>query len=208
MHVYLDCDEVLLRTAEFHHLMRKNNYNIESDDITKYPSQWKYEHPDLVNYQVSTDRFIKSYEFSGVEAVKNAIKGVEKLRQANFHLHVVTSITDDRLSAVYREKNLQYVFGQAFDDVTCLPLGHDNKKQYYQKAEKGIVIDDSAHNILDAVECGHQGIFIAIEQNKDWHRQMRENPKICVKKDLLDAANYIIAQNLYLYADKNRGYRK
>jgi hypothetical protein len=70
------------------------------------------------------------------------------------------------------------------------------------------VIDDSTHNILDAVECGHQGIFIAIEQNKDWHRQMRENPKICVKKDLLDAANYIIAQNLYLYADKNRGYRK
>ena len=205
MHIYLDCDEVLLKTAESHHLMRKIKYGIEDDYINKYPSQWKYENGELPDYKASTEKFTGSYDFAGIEAVKNAVSGVNKLKQANFKLHVVTSITDDRLTKLYRKKNLQYIFGDVFEDVTCLPLGHNNKKEYYQSVKKGIVIDDSPQNIIDAVACGHEGIFIAITQNKEWHDKMRKTPKIIVKKDLSDAADFLIERNLRRYVCLNEG---
>ena len=204
----MDCDEVLLKTAESHHLMRKIKYGIEDDYVNKYPSQWVYEHSELTDYNTSTEKFTSSYDFSGIEAVKNAVLGVNKLKQANFKLHVVTSITDERLTKLYRQKNLQYIFGDVFEDVTCLPLGHNNKKDYYQSVPKGIVIDDSPHNIMDAVACGHEGIFIAIAQNKEWYDKMSKMRHVTVKKDLLDAADFLIEKNLFRYAHFVAGRQK
>lgn len=188
--------------------MRKKNYGIEDDYINKYPSQWVYEHSELPDYATSTKKFTGSYDFAGIEAVKNAVLGVNKLKQANFKLHVITSITDDRLTKLYREKNLQYIFGDVFDDITCLPLGYDNKKEYYQNVPKGTVIDDSPFNIKDAIACGHEGIFIAVSQNKEWYNQMRKMPKVSVQKDLLAAADFLIEKNLLRYAHYNMGYQK
>lgn len=204
MNIYLDCDEVLLETAKAHHLMREENFHIK-DDLNKYPSQWKYTHPELSSYEKSTLEFITNYRFSGIFPVKNAVKGVHRLKQAGFKLHIVTSISEDRLTQIYRNKNLQYYFGDVFETVTCLPLGHDNKKEYYRKADIGIVIDDSALNIIDAISCGHQGIFMAIPQNKEWHEKMRTTPNVQVKKDLLDAANFIIQTNCLFYKNLDNG---
>ncbi len=195
MNVYLDCDEVLLETAKEHHSMRTENFGID-DDLNKYPSQWEYIHPVLSSYQKSTCEFTTSYRFSGILPVQNAIQGVHRLKQAGFDLHVVTSISDDQLTQIYRNKNLIYYFGDVFETITCLPLGHDNKKEYYQNVPIGAVVDDSALNILDAVSCGHQGIFIAIPQNKEWHKQMKETPGVQLKKDLLETADFII-QNFH-----------
>lgn len=136
--------------------------------------------------------------------MQNAIEGVHKLKQAGFNLHVVTSISSDRLTQIYRNKNLTYYFGDVFDSITCLPLGHDNKKEYFQKVPIGAVVDDSALNILDAVSCGHQGIFIAIPQNKEWHKQMNETPGVQLKKDLLETADFIIQNYCPFYKNLNR----
>ncbi len=168
MNIYLDCDEVLLETAISHASFLKENYNLIVD-TGKYPSQWLFTNSDISSYEISTQKYIQSLHFTKIKPTPYAIEGVKALKKLGHKLFVVTSISDNPLARHARIKNLHDVFGDVFEDITCLPLGHANKGIYYQQMPKGIVVDDSFHNILLARKSGHDVAFIGIKQNTEWH---------------------------------------
>lgn len=196
MNIYLDCDEVLLNTAHRHYQIINKKFDIVEDYINKYPSQWNFNHKDIDSYVKSSDMFTKLYEFCSVDPMPYAIEGVHKLKKANFNLFIVSSISEDSIAKTYRKKNLMHIFGDVFKDITCLPLGYNNKKEYYQTIPKGIVIDDSYHNVLDAIDCGHEAILIAIPQNKNWQIEATKRD-IIVKDNLLTAAEFIVNKHCF-----------
>lgn len=212
MNIYLDCDEVLLDTAHRHYQIINQKFGIVEDYINKYPSQWNFDHKELDSYAKSSEIFTKSYEFCSVDPMPYAIEGISRLKQANFNLFIVSSISEDPMAKMYRKKNLSHVFGDVFNDITCLPLGYNNKKEYYKKAPKGIVIDDSYHNVLDALECGHKAILIAIPQNENWQKEAEKNG-IIIQNNLLEAANFVINKHHFNNINKfnlnkiRQGYR-
>ena len=96
--------------------------------------------------------------------VQNAIQGVHRLKQAGFDLHVVTSISDDQLTQIYRNKNLIYYFGDVFETITCLPLGHDNKKEYYQNVPISCSYQSSiSQNIMYCPDDISKPLFLVTE---------------------------------------------
>lgn len=167
MNIYLDCDEVLLNTAIAHVFFLKKHYGVSVDPHV-YPSCWTFQDEKIRSYEVSTNLFTHSKEFSEVSPVPFAKEGIDTLKKQEHKLFVVTSISDCEEVKKSRRKNLETVFGPVFENVTCLPLGYSNKKKYYENVKPGIVIDDSFHNILSALECGHIPVFVSIRQNQEW----------------------------------------
>jgi len=173
MNIYLDCDEVLLNTAIAHVFFLKKHYGVSVDPHI-YPSCWSFRNEKIKSYEVSTSLFTHSEEFSKVSPVPFAKEGIEVLKKQKHKLFVVTSISDCEEVKKRRKDNLEAVFGPVFENITCLPLGHNNKRQYYENVEPGVVIDDSFHNILLALECGHIPVFVSIRQNQEWLNNVKQ----------------------------------
>lgn len=173
--VYLDCDEVLLQTAQTHALFLQQEYNIIVDKNT-YPSHWDFPESSGLDFNKSTELFTQTHYFKEVPAVSGAKTAIQKLKNTGASLSVISSISTNSVARNNRLQNLRNVFGDVFYDIILLPLGWANKLIQYKKLPKGIVIDDSIFNIQDAISCGHDAVFISLLQNKE---------HIAIARDLL-----------------------
>lgn len=191
--VYLDCDEVLLQTAQTHALFLKQEYNI-TVDANIYPSHWVFPANTGLDFNKSTELFTQTYYFMNVPAVYGAKMAIQKLKNAGSSLSVISSISTNSVARNNRLQNLYNAFGDVFDDIILLPLGWANKMAQYKKLPKGIVIDDSIFNIQDAIKCGHDAVFISLPQNKE-HIAIAQNLSIPTANSLLECIdNYMMKQ--------------
>ena len=172
-HLYLDCDEVLLKTAGTHALFLEQQYDI-SVDQSLYPSQWSFPLNSGLDFKKSTENFIKSDYFANIPAMPNAVEAVKLLCEHDYTMSIVSSISSDSIAQQKRISNLYAVFGNSFYEIQLLPLGWANKIAFYQSKPHGIVIDDSIFNIQDAIKCGHEAVFIRIPQNKSHHELAKQ----------------------------------
>lgn len=173
--IYLDCDEVLLRTAETHAVFLQQVYNLRVNTLD-YPSKWDFNGFHNLNFNDSTRLFIESDYFANISPIDQAQEAVEILKNSGFKLSVITSISDKKYAKNIRIKNLKNIFGSnTFDNINFMPLGWNNKYKFFKKSDQGIAIDDSIFNIQDAIMCNHDGIFITIKQNSNWHGYAKDN---------------------------------
>ncbi len=192
-HIFLDCDEVLLRTTVFHAQFLQDKYNITVQP-NQYPSQWSFPDNCDLNFKLSTELFTQSDYFTAIEPMDGAQTAVSDLKKHGFVLSVVSSISDNPSVYEKRRQNLRSVFGNAFDNITLLPLGWSNKIKYYQSVPLGTVVDDSIFNIQDAIKCGHKGILIKIPHNVA-HHELAAQQQIPMADSLLQCVhNHIIKQ--------------
>lgn len=185
--VYLDCDEVLLQTAQTHALFLQQEYNIIVDKNT-YPSHWVFPEKSGLDFNTSTELFTQTHYFIEVPAAPGAKTAIQKLKNTGASLSVISSISTHLAVRNNRLQNLQNVFGDVFDDIILLPLGWANKLPQYKKLPNGIVIDDSIFNIQDAISCGHDAVFISLPQNKE-HITIARNLSIPTANTLLECVN-------------------
>lgn len=191
--VYLDCDEVLLQTAQTHALFLQQEYNIIVDKNT-YPSHWVFPEKSGLDFNKSTELFTQTHYFIEAPAVSGAKMAIQKLKNTGASLSVISSISTNSVARNNRLQNLYNAFGDVFDDIILLPLGWANKMPQYKKLPRGIVIDDSIFNIQDAISCGHDAVFISLLQNKE-HITIAQNLSIPTANNLLECIdNYMIKQ--------------
>ena len=191
--VYLDCDEVLLQTAQTHALFLQQEYNIIVNKNT-YPSHWAFPENSGLDFNKSTELFTQTHYFMNVPVVYGAKTAIQKLKNTGALLSVISSISTNSVARNNRLQNLHNAFGDVFDDIILLPLGWANKMTQYKKLPRGIVIDDSIFNIQDAINCGHDAIFITLPQNKE-HITIAQNLSIPTANSLLECIdNYMIKQ--------------
>lgn len=165
--IYLDCDGVLLDSpaAKANFLNTNYNCNFNGD---QYPSQWDYMGSGF-DLHSATETFLNSPEFERIPPIIGAKDAVDYLSAHGYKMRVVTSISDKESVKIKRIRNLKYIFGDVFEDITMFPLGWNNKISFYQSVPYGIVVDDSIFNIQDALKCKHKAVFITIKHNSDWH---------------------------------------
>lgn len=191
--IYLDCDDVLLDTTRTFYDFMRNVYGI-ADDVDKYPSDWDITSSPFADFKSAVEAFAHSDYYGNIPPMPQALQGIKSLKQKGYRLYVVSSCPNDEVAVKNRRQCLQRHFGDVFEDVACLSFSLNNKGGYFQNALKGVVIDDSIHNVKTAISCGHKAILMAIDQNKHFQEEaIAKNITVC--DDLCRVAEFLIFFN-------------
>ena len=163
--VILDVDEVLLSwAAGFRSYLLRTGHDVDPAGPFGFDMVgWiGVRSEDEVQSLIRT--FNASPWFAELPPCAGAIDLVQDLVATGHRLHVVTSCSADPRVAGMRQENLQAVFGDVFEEVSCIPI-HASKVPELRRRPPALWIDDRLSNVLDGISAGHHGMVVASPQN-------------------------------------------
>ena len=184
MNITIDCDEVILTTAD-----ALRDFYLEridpAADIPKgtYPSTWPAinlrdvsDMGGLDRFKNLLEQFIYSTSFMCVPPMDYAMSSIRKLYSTGHNLFVLSAI-----GAKYTERRveqLERIVGRGiFRKIMCIdPI--DSKNDIMREYKIDALIDDGAGNITNAVQAGIHGIFLQCPENKVIHDAVRSGERL------------------------------
>lgn len=172
--VLLDCDGVLLNYTAGIRPFAKRLYGLDLDpegpcdfDMRRWTGLPRDEIVTLVN------RFNGGEDtgFDALPPMPGAIEGVQRLLDAGYLLHVISSADAGPSSVRSRHKNLNGVFGDVFEEVTLIGLGA-SKKELLSRFDPCDWIDDHVPNAIAGLEAGHRSHVIRQSHNRSLEEEM------------------------------------
>jgi hypothetical protein len=166
--VLLDCDGVLLNYTAGIRPFAKLLYGLDLDpdgpcnfDMRRWTGLPREEIITLVN------RFNGGEDtgFDALPPMPGAIEGVQRLLDAGYLLHVLSSADAGPSSVRSRYKNLDVVFGDVFEEVTLIGLGA-SKKDLLARFDPCDWVDDHVPNAIAGLEAGHRSHIIRQSHNR------------------------------------------
>jgi len=189
--VLLDCDGVLLNYTVGIRPFSKRLYGLDLDpegpcdfDMRQWTGLSREEIITLVN------RFNGGEDtgFDALPPMPGAIEGVQRLLDAGYLLHVISSADAGPSSVRSRHKNLNGVFGDVFEEVTLIGLGA-SKKELLARFDPCDWVDDHLPNAIAGLEAGHRTHVIRQSHNRS---QEGEAPSgLLWARDLLEVHDRI-----------------
>ena len=122
--ILTDCDGVLLNWEyAFNTWMQANGHKLSDDPVHKYSYDMKERYG--IDSQVA-QRLVKSFNESAAMGFlppqRDAIQYVKKLHEElGYVFHVITSLSKNPYACKLRRMNLEKIFGETKQNVTCLP---------------------------------------------------------------------------------------
>jgi hypothetical protein len=172
--VLLDCDGVLLNYTAGIRPFAKRLYGLDLDpegpcdfDMRRWTGLSRDEIVTLVN------RFNGGEDtgFDALPPMPGAIEGVQRLLDAGYLLHVISSADAGPSSVRSRHKNLNGVFGDVFEEVTLIGLGA-SKKELLSRFDSCDWVDDHVPNAIEGLEAGHRSHVIRQSHNRSLEEEM------------------------------------
>lgn len=163
--VILDVDEVLLSwAAGFRSYLLRTGHDVDP------AGPFAFDMVDWIGVRSEEDvqalirQFNASPHFADLPPCPGAIDLVQDLVATGHRLHVITSCSADPRVALMRQENLRAVFGDVFEEVSCIPI-HASKVPELSRRPPALWIDDRLSNVLDGIGAGHHGMMVASPQN-------------------------------------------
>jgi FMN phosphatase YigB (HAD superfamily) len=168
-HILTDADGVLLVWNEaFDVFMKRKGLPRITGTENSYNLTDRYG----ITYQESVD-FVKDFNegeyMRDLLPLSDSVEYVQKLVALDFRFTVITSISDNPISKIYRTENLINLFGDIFDDVICLETGASKTAALAKFGGTGLFwIEDHFKNAEAGYEVGLKSILIEHPYNKHY----------------------------------------
>ena len=185
-HILTDCDGVLLDwEVKFHEWMRAKGYNRIKYDI--YNLAESYDIPTFKKYDL-VRQFNNSSWIGELSSFRDAVEGINKLKNAGYYFTIITSLSLDPFSKKLRNINLNSVFGiNSFYDLVCLDTGAEKDSELEKYKDSGLWwIEDKPENCEAGLRAGLKPILIDHLHNQYYH-----NPKVIRVKTWRDVCDVI-----------------
>lgn len=159
--ILLDCDGVLLDYVaglkEF--CMRQGIHPTSPAPLCYSMSPWLgVSNEEILDLIIAFNE--EDERFAEIPAYDHAVKGVRRLKEADWTITIVTSATTTPERQQMRQDNLDRFFGEdAFDEVLFLGLRED-KETALRRFQPSLWVEDNYKNALAGQKSGHQPIMI------------------------------------------------
>lgn len=155
----VDCDGVLLDwTTAFNQYHLKKSNSVFSDDSWDMGIKNQRRMESLIN------EFNTSVEFSNLEPLPHAVECLKEIYKMGYKIVVISSCLGDTITYNNRILNLNYIFGDIFNDIICIEVG-GNKKPILDNYERTFWVDDNTKNCIIGSESGHDSILFSQKYN-------------------------------------------
>jgi uncharacterized HAD superfamily protein len=112
--------------------------------------------------------FNESSEIGFLEAFKDSVKYVNKIKEKGYNFHCITSLSDNLYSQKLRKINLKNLFGDCFEKFIFLDVSERKDKVLKTYANTGYYwVEDKLENALDGLEVGLKSILMKHEYSKN-----------------------------------------
>lgn len=188
--ILVDADGVLLNwDYAFHTWMDRHGYSIVPGMEKKYSVAKMYNiSSEQANLLVKI--FNESAAIGFLPALRDSVEYVQKLHNAGFTFHVITSFGTESNAIKLRKSNLLKVFGNVFEGYTFLE-GHSSKLSTLEKYQgTGLYwIEDKATNAIDGAKVGLKSLLMAHGHNWD-----KEHPEYTIVHNWKEIYNIVTGQ--------------
>ena len=151
--ILTDCDGVLCNWAKsMHEFMLEKGY--EENILHRHDYHISLRYGISSSHQKKLIReFNESKWIENLSPFADSVKYVKLLANEGFRFIVVTSVSDAPQSKLYRMNNLLDLFGDVFDEVSCLPLGINKYEELLRWEDSGYFWIEDHEN---QAEAGHK----------------------------------------------------
>jgi FMN phosphatase YigB (HAD superfamily) len=126
--------------------------------------------------------------FERLPPMPGAIEGVRRLREEGYELHLLSSADAGGASVASRLRNLETVFGDAFEEVTLIGLGA-SKREILARFAPCDWVDDHLPNAVAGLEAGHRCHVIRQSHNRS--QESTAHAGLLWARDLLEVHDRI-----------------
>ena len=100
----------------------------------------------------------------------DAVDGVARLAEKGYTFGAITSLSEDVYAGKMREYNLQQLFGDVFDFVTCIDTGADKDEALLPYKDSGLYwLEDKPENAKLGADFGLNTIMLRHQHNANFH---------------------------------------
>ena len=166
--ILTDCDGVLLNWENsFIAWMTEQGFSADptnsSYDMHKRFGERKAKIKQLVR------EFNNSAWIGFLKPHKDAVFGVTELASKGWRFGAITSLSEDEYAKKLREYNLEQLFGDVFDFVTCVDTGADKDEALLPYKDSGLYwIEDKPENAKLGVDFGLNTIMLRHQHNANF----------------------------------------
>jgi|TARA_B100000902_G_scaffold30247_1_gene36208 phosphoglycolate phosphatase-like HAD superfamily hydrolase len=163
--ILTDCDGVLLNWENsFIEWMSEQGFTPAPDnfgyDMSKRFGEKKAKIKSLVR------EFNNSAWIGFLKPHLDAVWGVEQLAAKGWRFGAITSLSEDVYAGKMREYNLQQLFGDVFDFVTCIDTGADKDEALLPYKDSGLYwLEDKPENAKLGADLGLKTIMLRHKHN-------------------------------------------
>lgn len=159
-HILLDCDGVLLNyLGGFVKFCGRYGITPSGESTSWDMQKWLGVDGETV------DRMILAFNeedegFGDLEPYEHAVKGIQKLKDSDWSMSIITSATTTAERQKMRRQNLARHFGEdTFTDIVCLDLVR-SKEEVLSGYAPSLWVEDNYRNALLGLKAGHQPVMI------------------------------------------------
>lgn len=166
MNILIDCDDVLLDWQRGFRSWLRDTHAINphpSGPLSWQMTGWLGLPEDECLSLVK--QFNSSADFGSLFPISDSINAIRHLRDKGHSLYVITSCGAEPEQTTTRQRNLLQHFGDAFDEVICVPLGV-SKATHLATFEPSVWIEDNYHNALCGLSYGHKPFMLRRNHNR------------------------------------------
>ena len=113
--------------------------------------------------------FNESPEIGYLTPQDDAVEWVKRLHSDHgYKFTVISSVSDDPKTEIWRRKNLELVFGaECFDRLICLPCGAEKKSILREFPRNLWWIEDKPENAEVGESLGFKSLLYTLDHNRD-----------------------------------------
>ena len=101
-----------------------------------------------------------------LKPLRDAVDGVQRIADAGYRFGAITSLSLDPYAGELRKQNLNNLFGDVFEFVTCLDTGADKDEALMPWKNSGLFwIEDKPENAKLGADLGLKSLLIRHEHN-------------------------------------------
>ena len=167
--ILTDIDGVCLDwNTGFDIFMKDNGYSRIPDTDHHYNLAYRYNVKDWKCVNKLVTDYNESPLMKYLDPLPGAVETIHKLANDGFRFTAITSISDKPTAKIYRQENLTEVFGDVFDELVCLPVGHAKQKALEPWANSGLFwLEDHFINAEAGFEMGLSSILFDTTYNRN-----------------------------------------
>lgn len=161
--ILTDADGVLLDWEwAFSVWMQERGYTMYPDAKKSYYLHEHYQELEQKDAKKVVKQFNESAAIGFLPALRDAVHYVKKLHEEHgYQFRVITSLSLDKNAQKLREMNLNKLFGNAIESVTCLATGADKDEALLPYKDSGLWwIEDKPENADTGYRLGLSSLLV------------------------------------------------
>lgn len=170
---FADVDGVLLNWEQgFYHYLHDIDMSHVAKRVSDIQNKLRNDSEEVSDLENKLSRaFNLSIEFANLSPYKDSVKYIRKMHEEHgVRLICLTSCGNSKRTIQGRKENLERYFGNAIEDVICLPYRSSKYlalSNLLTKYDPLFWIDDSPQHVLDASALGIKNSFLMANPKKE-----------------------------------------